>query len=317
MPIDWDDFRLFAAVARAGTFTHAARQLKVSEPTVSRRIRRLEEKVGRKLFNHTGGKSYLTAEGQRILNHAVAAEHELVQAARTKDTDDEEPSLCRISAVDGISAYWLPQFIAAFLKRYPNFDIALIATQDRYSQKKSICDLSLQYSQPASEHLVCHRLASVHFTPFATRGYVQTHGMPKDVTELTHHRIVDLTLDMDARGMLATVARHYGRTAMFTNSIATMGETIRYGGGIGLLPTYAILLEREVVPILLEINLEVPLFLSFERGSAQHPAVRAMIDFLKTHVFNPKSMPWFASSFEQPNQRWRHIYATALAAACR
>jgi DNA-binding transcriptional LysR family regulator len=218
-------------------------------------------------------------------------------------------------AVDGISTYWLPQFLAPFLRRHPMVDIALFTSQDRYAQKKPIYDLSLQYMETTSQHMVSIRLAKIHFMLFAMRDYIQERGMPADIADLAHHRIVDLSLDMGERGMLTSLTRFGGRTALLTNSVGAMCETIRYGGGIGLLPTYAALLEPDVVPVLADLNHEAQLFLSFERESGQHPAVRTTIDFLKTLVFDQKAMPWFSGDHERPAASWNRIYRKTLLAA--
>jgi DNA-binding transcriptional LysR family regulator len=310
--VDWDDFRLFAAVARNGNFTRAARELKITEPTISRRLRRLEESLGTKLFNHTGADAHLTREGRRVLSHASAAEYAIAQAAKTS-TEGHEPSLCKIVASDGVSTYWLPQFLPSFLERHPQIDVALFTTPDRYGPKPPLFDLRLQYTEAVSEDLVCIRLGTMHFTLFAAQSYVRAHGRPAQISELTRHRVLDLALDMSERGMLAAWARHMGRTALLTNMNGALCETVRYGGGIALLPTFAGLLDPHTVAVLPTFSLPVPLFLSFEREVGKRPAVRTTIDYLRDAVFDRRSMPWFADEYQPPAKAWGKIYQAALA----
>src|SRR5580693_333173 len=79
--LDWDEFRVFQAVAKFGSFTKAAIALGVQQPTVSRRIESLEAKIGAKLFDRSPRGPELTYEGQRMLSDVNAAEIFLNRAA--------------------------------------------------------------------------------------------------------------------------------------------------------------------------------------------------------------------------------------------
>ena len=72
--MDWDDLRIFLAVARAESLSAAGRSLKIDPATVGRRIARLEQAMGARLFTK-GPQGYaLTPEGERLLTHAIRAE---------------------------------------------------------------------------------------------------------------------------------------------------------------------------------------------------------------------------------------------------
>src|SRR3954454_10872511 len=79
--VDWDDFRVFLEVVRTGSFNRAAAKLKMTQPTVSRRLVRLEEGIGVRLFDRDRRGPRLTGEGQRIYNDACAAQAALMRAA--------------------------------------------------------------------------------------------------------------------------------------------------------------------------------------------------------------------------------------------
>jgi DNA-binding transcriptional LysR family regulator len=153
----------------------------------------------------------------------------------------------------------------------------------------------------------------MHFTLFAAQSYVRARGQPAELSELAQHRVIDLALDMSERGMLATWARHMGRTALLTSMNGALCETVRYGGGIALLPTFAGLLDEQTIAVLPTFSLPVPLFLSFEREVGKRPAVRAAIDYLRDVVFDRRTMPWFSDTYEPPAKSWPKIYQTSLA----
>jgi len=79
--VDWDDFRVFLEVVRTGSFNRAATRLKMTQPTVSRRLVRLESAIGVRLFDRDRRGPRLTYEGQRIFTDANAAQTALTRAA--------------------------------------------------------------------------------------------------------------------------------------------------------------------------------------------------------------------------------------------
>ena len=312
--IDWDDFRMFAAVARNGNLTRAARELRISEPTMSRRIRRLEDSLGVKLFAHSGRDAHLTSEGHRVLAHTSAAEYAITQAIDVPGVA-REPSICKLMAGDGLATYWLPQFLPPFMERYPQIDVALFSTPDRYGPKPPLYDLRVQYAEASSEDMICVRLATMHFTLFASRKYLKRRPPITQLTDLAQHRVLDLALDISEKGMLTAWARLSGRTALFTNLNGALCETVRYGGGVALLPSFAGLMDSQTVAVLPGFSLPVPLFLCFEREVGKRPTVRAVIDYLRDAVFDRRTMPWFADSYEPPSPAWAGQYRETLARA--
>ena len=309
--VDWDDFKLFAAVARHGNYTQAARALRVTEPTISRRIKRLEEELGVKLFSHSGGDAHLTHDGRRVLRHASAAEYAIAQATAAPQSSGE-PSVCKILIGDGIGTYWLPQFLPSFMDEHPNIDLVLFASSDRSGPKPPLFDLRLQYAEASSDDLICVRLATVHFTLFAAERYVQMHGKLTELSDLAQHRVLDLALDVSEKGNLATWAKLSSRTALLANFNGALSETVRCGGGIALLPSYAPLVYPNLVPVLPHFSLPVQLFLCFEREDGQRPAVRSLIDYLRDIVFDRKNMPWFSEVYLQPEHGWAVAHQKAL-----
>jgi DNA-binding transcriptional LysR family regulator len=314
--VDWDDFRLFVAVARVGSFTRAARELRVSEPTVSRRIKRLESMLDAKLFDRGKRAAQLTHEGKRALNYANAAEHSISRAvALTSEATSGIEGECKLLVGDGVGSYWMPQFLAPFLIGNRDIELVLFTTQDRATVKRPLFDLQIQYMEPLAQDTVPIRLGTLHFMLFATKDYLAEHGAPTRVEDLARHRIVDLTLDLTEKGMMASWAGISGRNALLTNSNTVLGEMVRRGGGIALMPTYAAMVDLQFVPILPNLNLHAPLYVCFERETGKKKPVRATIDYLKDYVFDRQRMPWFFDHFVVPHKDWKKTFDTCLARA--
>src|SRR6478735_8960040 len=87
--MNWDDLRFFLVVARQGTLSAAARELKVTQPTVGRRIAALERRLGARLFARSSSRFVLTASGTRALAFAERMEQDAMGAERQLQGHDE------------------------------------------------------------------------------------------------------------------------------------------------------------------------------------------------------------------------------------
>src|SRR5438874_2503454 len=118
--IAWDLLRHFLAVAQTGSLSAAARRLGVSQPTVGRQIGELEAQAGVVLFERGGRGFRLTAAGQAILESATRMDAEAIAVERRLAGRDAELSgAVRVSATEGIGAFWLPERLAALRTTHP------------------------------------------------------------------------------------------------------------------------------------------------------------------------------------------------------
>ena len=98
---DWDDLRLFLAVARAGSLAGAARMLGVTHSTVFRRIGAFEARLGARLFNRLPSGYALTAAGEEMRDSVLRIEEEIAALALKVTGQDQRPSgTIRITATD-------------------------------------------------------------------------------------------------------------------------------------------------------------------------------------------------------------------------
>ena len=124
------DFRLrvFESVARNLSFTRAAKELKISQPAISKHIQELESSYGVQLFDRDGGQIKITAAGEVLLTHS----NRIIDAFDWLDFDMSQfnhkaiTGKLRISATETLYNYTLPPLIAEFLKKNPKAEITLI-----------------------------------------------------------------------------------------------------------------------------------------------------------------------------------------------
>jgi DNA-binding transcriptional LysR family regulator len=312
---NWDDIRIFVMVARTGSYRRAARELSMTQPSISNRIARVEKALGAKLFNRTSKGTELTGEGRHLLNHASAAEMSLSRAfSLVRTATDKAEGECKIGVGDGLGGIWMPPFLPGFYRQHPNIKLNVFTTNDRAVNKRPLFDIQLQYQAPLEPGLVPVALGQLHFTLFASRSYIDAHGMPSSREDLANHRLVDLSLALTDKGTLSYWAGLSDRAMFFTNSSVALAEAVWSGAGIGLLPTYAAALDPDLVAVLPKLHFHAPIFASFERDVGQRPAVRATLNFFKERVFNRQAMPWFADDFRLPEPAWREVLSDQFTA---
>ncbi len=315
--IDWDDYRVFLEVVRAGSFNRAAANLRMTQPTVSRRLMRLEAALGVRLFERDRRGPRLTDEGHRIYNDTSAAHTALTRAASAPPRPEPEPAgECRISMGDGVAAYWMTRFLPAYFHRFPRTALRLLGGYT--SDVKENVDLRLQYFRPSDAEPLIVRLATLHFLPFASREYLARHGTPHRIGDLSDHRVLDLTVylaDISQWTMTPRSGDGAVMTAVSTNLNSCLAEAVRHGAGIGLLPSYMAAVDGSLVPIEVGIRYQAPLYVSYRRDDAQRWQVRSALDFLRSVVFDETAMPWFAEHYAPPLTGWDEKLQGLLEAA--
>jgi DNA-binding transcriptional LysR family regulator len=309
-PVDvrWDDYRIFETIAKTSSIKRAAITLGTTQSAISKRLLRLEQTLGTRLFDRGPKGALLTYQGERVLTRVLAASKELAQAA-----SDAHRAGCRVEGdcslqmSDGIANCWITQFIVPFFERYPNIELKIFLDQDMGSSKNQALDIRLHYYEPVDPTKIVRPLASVHFIPFAARSYLEKHGIPNSLGELTTHRFADQAQHLGGKGAWSTwfgddVVRS---TSIFTNQSAFLANCVQEGVGIALMPTYMAISNPELVPLDLDIKFTARLYASYHRERAGSQAVKIVLNFLRGVVFDAKSMPWFDEVYHFPSVDWK------------
>jgi DNA-binding transcriptional LysR family regulator len=306
--VTWDDFRIFLAVVQTGSLNRAAVQLGLSQPTASRRLSRLEERLGARLFDRDRTGPKLTHHGRRILNDVSAAEYSLGRASRNASSSQGRiEGDCSIVMGDGLASFWMAHFLGPFYERHPNIELKLFVAQDSTAGKNESFDIQLHYYEPVEVDPVSRRVATLHFIPFASRGYLEKHPTPKSIADLVDHRLLEMNAYRVDKGPWSHwLNGEATQTAqLLTNQSGPLCEAVRQGVGIALLPTYLVATSPEFVPLNLGLHLPTPVHMSFQREVAKRWSVRAVVDFLRDTVFQRKTMPWFSDEYIFPDASWK------------
>jgi DNA-binding transcriptional LysR family regulator len=301
---DWDDLRVLLSVVQTGSFSRTAKELDLTQPTVSRRVARLEKMVGAQLVDRSNNGVVLTLEGHKVIDElhvAHSAIHRAVNRTHSHTMHGEPVSLF---TTDGILTYWMSYFLPFLYQHHPWLDVRASISTDPGILERARFDLSIHYSLPNNPNLLTTRLGTLHFMPFASPGYIARYGRPRRAEDLAHHRLLDYALYLIDKGTwmtrLPSMARE-ARASFFTNSSPALAECVRHDGGIALLPTYTLVFEKGFEPLSLGLNFATPFWICYPMEALAKESVRVTIDFLK-HIFDRRAMPWFADDFVAPER---------------
>ena len=255
---DWDDLRVFLAVARTESLSGAGKLLRLDPATVGRRIVKLEEALGARLFVKSPQGYGVTEAGLRLLPHAEAAE-QAVQAA-ADDLRGGTGALSgqvRIGAPDGCANYLLPQVVAAICDDNPGLEVQIVALPRVINLSKREADMVIAVSPPTAGRLTVQRLTDYHLHLAASLAYLDRHGTPQRRAELTAHRIVGYIPDMIFDKELDYLAEiGVTEVPLASNSVPVQLNWLRHGAGIGMVHDFALPSAPELVKVLpVEVSL--------------------------------------------------------------
>ncbi|MGW7460907.1 transcriptional regulator CynR [Streptomyces sp. NPDC054797] len=231
MALELRHLRYLIAVAEHGSFTRAAEELRISQPTLSQQVKQLERTVGVQLLDRTGRTVRLTDAGATYVHHARGALRELATAERAvQDLADLSRGHLRLALTPTFTAYLVGPLVAALYAAHPGITLAVRETpQDRIEAGllADEHDLGLAFQRP--------HLPGIEATPLFTETLslvtaAETGPGPLPVRELAARRLALLSGDFATRVHVdAYLAAHGVRPhiAVEANSVQALTEILR------------------------------------------------------------------------------------------
>jgi molybdate transport repressor ModE-like protein len=168
--MDWNDVRIFLAIARAGSLAAASKPLGLSHPTVGRRLRVLEASLGQILFQRTPGGLLLTEEGQSALHFAEQAEETMISLERRLSGSTAElQGRLTISSSDWFSSWVLPAVIREFTVNNPQVTVELLTGSRLSNLTHREADLAFRVVAFDDPDIVQRRVLSVRYAVYRAR----------------------------------------------------------------------------------------------------------------------------------------------------
>jgi DNA-binding transcriptional LysR family regulator len=240
-PMDWDDLRVFLAVARRESLSAAGKALRIDPATVGRRISRLEDSLGARLFVKSPQGYALTETGARLVPRAEAAEAALRGLDEAAETPEGMTGQIRLGAPDGCANYLLPQVLAQMCDRHPGLEVQLVALPRVFNLSKREADMAIGVSRPEAGRLVVQKLTDYRLHLAASRHYLAAHPPIASRGDLKAHRLVGYIPDMIFDKELDYLAE-LGLAAppLASNSVSVQLNFLRAGAGVGVVHDFAL-----------------------------------------------------------------------------
>jgi DNA-binding transcriptional LysR family regulator len=250
--MNWDDVRIFLAVARAGQILGAARRLELNHATVSRRVAALEGSLGARLFRRLTTGSELTPAGERFLEIAERIEADMLAArAEVSGGAGDVSGTVRIGAPDGFGVAFLAPRLGALTELHPDLKIQLVPVPRSFSLSRREADIAITTERPSEGRLVAAKLVDYSLGLFASRDYADARGLPRNRGELSLHRLVGYVPDLVINPSLDYAAEfdpNWNAGFMISSALG-QAEAVRAGAGIGIVHTFVARAMPELVRV--------------------------------------------------------------------
>ena len=285
------DAEIFVEVVKAGSLAAAARTLGISAPLVSRRLSRLEARLGVALAHRTTRRFALTHVGEAYYRDMTV----VLDAWQNAETRAKQPARVasgplRISAPTSFGRLYVAPALKGFLDLHPEVAITLDLSDAYVDLTAMRFDLAIRIT--AAPDTQADRLAASTRVLCATPAYLMAHGEPQTIADLATHRILAAEGQLPWRFTEGSVT---GPSHVTTNSSEVVRELALAGMGIALRSlwdVHAELASGALRPILPRLTTEsdVGIYAVRPRAEGATAATRAFIDYLRG-LLSPTA-PW-------------------------
>lgn len=302
---DWNDLKVFLAVAQAGGINAAARKLQLNPSTVTRAIEDLERQLNAKLLTRGPKGIALTEAGQLAFERVLTMDRTAdALALEVGDTEAAPVGCVRLALPDGVASLFVTPALPEFFRAHPELDLRLDCGLWQERPLEGEVDLALTFTDPSQPDAVAITLANLHYGLFASEEYVSLYGAPTTIEEVLKHPYVHHVAQTHQKELWSE------RTSAFqvlthkrleTNSSAVVIQAIRNGVGIGSMPTGALATVPNVVMLDFKPLGPVRLWLTHKVDATRSARVRVVKDWLKS-IFDRRTRPWFREEFVHPDE---------------
>nr|WP_314072927.1 LysR family transcriptional regulator [uncultured Roseococcus sp.] len=252
--LDWSLLRAFAAVMRHGSLSSAARALDLTQPTLGRQIRTLEEVLGEALFDRVPSGLRANARALALLSQAEALDQAAAELSAGLMGNPDAPSgTVRLSSSEIIGTRVLVPILGGLAMEHPEIEIELSISNFQENLLRRDADIAVRLDPPDQDDVIAQRVGEIEVGMFASRAYLRRHGVPSSLADLARHRLVGP--DRDKRTMTNILARRgmdfLPKIFVFrSDSRLAQEAAVRAGIGIGPIRTFEVEDDPDLVRVL-------------------------------------------------------------------
>jgi DNA-binding transcriptional LysR family regulator len=281
---NWDDLRLFLAVARAGRLIGAARLLGIDHTTVARRIASLEKDIGTRLLDRTPRGTTLTTAGIALVDHAERIEAEILAAGAAIGGGDARVSgAVRLATPEAFGTSLVASNAWRLHARHPDLRLELTPEYRLVRLAHREADIAVMLNRPPKGPIVARKLTDYRIGLYAARSYLERHGPIEDAADLRRHPFawyIEEMMVFPELHFLEEVSRD-ASPVFRSSSTAAQHAAVAGGLGLGLLHAFAADRDDRLIRILPNsVEVQRTYWIAMHEDQQRLPRVRAVVDFL-------------------------------------
>jgi LysR family hydrogen peroxide-inducible transcriptional activator len=238
--------RYFCAVARTGSFTRAAEELGIAQPSLSQQIRALEKQIGTPLFERLGRSTRLTVYGEALYQPALAILRQVTEAqAAIDDLQQGVKGRLRIGVIPTIMPYFIAPHAGDFVAQFPELDVQFVEDTTAHlleNLQSGDLDMAVASLPVRNRDIVCSELFRDPLLIAVAHGHPLAGRQELDLQDLRDERLVLLKEGHCLHdNVLVACTRHRPRLeAVFeTDQMASIFQLVRSGFGVTMIPSMA------------------------------------------------------------------------------
>lgn len=285
--LNWSDLEIFHAVLEHGSFSAAARELGMSQPTVSRHIEALERKLGRELFVRAPGGLAPSALARDLGQRTADMSEGMFAARRLLDGHREIPQgIVALSLPYGMGGLVLLQALKGFELAYPEVSIDLRFGPPQNNLGRREADIDLRWTEPTEPEVISLSMGTWHFGLYAAPEYLERYGTPHTAEDLNEH-LFPYVEEGVMKIWLEALAEHGITPRRFpfrcTGNLLLQAFMGIDGRTLGAMPVN--LHSPTTVRVLPELSIaSPPIWLAMHSALRRNAAIRAVWDWLVEHM---------------------------------
>lgn len=276
---NWDDLRILAAAAKAGSLASAARDLGIQHTTVGRRLDALEESLGVRLFLRDRTGLTLTEAGAEVARQAgqMAAIVATIEQVATRG--DEIAGTVRLTTSESFTAF-LVRRLAPLRSTWPDLIVEVLTTNARVDLLERKADLAVRFLATAEPGLMQRRVGEIGWSLYGATGYLADYGRPASPDDLGTHRVVGFDQAMAGTPGALWLAEHApdAQLVLRADSLVALVNATAMGMGLGVLPCFLGDVEPNLVRLTDRVLGRRTAWLVAHPDVARIPRVRVVLD---------------------------------------
>ena len=285
--MNWDDARVFLAVARTGQILAASKRLGVNHATLSRRVSALEKALATRLLIRRTNGCELTAEGEAFFHAAERMETEMLAVQSAVGRIDAAISgTVRIGAPDGFGVSFLAPRLGALTAQYPDLKIQLVPVPRSFSLSRREADIAITLERPTEGRLVSAKLTDYSLGLYVSKSYVASRQAPHSIEDIKNHRRIGYVEDLIYTASLNytdEIMRNWDASFEVSSAIGQT-EAVRSGAGVGILHNYIARNDADLIRILPEAIIKRAYWTTWHESARELLRVKTVIDWLQDQV---------------------------------